>query len=204
MDFGKLFETYGQKKTYQRFDRIYEMGDKSQGIYCMRKGLVGLVRVSKSGSEQLLRFFKPGDFFGHRAILAEEKRHATATALEETDVIFVSEKHLLRELRESPEMCQRVIKTLAVELGRAEEWRVQLTDLAVDARVSEALIYLQQMKPDHIWTRTEIANFCATTTPTVIKVLKRLESKKLIQQNGRKINILDRDRLLSLHENTGL
>jgi len=200
MDFSTLFEQFGQKKKFKRFEKIYEMGEDPKGIFCVREGLVGLVITTQSGSEQLLRLFKPGNFFGHRSILAGEKHHASAVALEETHVVFVDAQKLKEELFQSVEMSQRVIQTLAVELGRAEMLRMTVTESEVMNRVAEALIYLKELKPDHNWTRTEIANFCASTTPTVIRVLAELEERQLIQQLGRKIEILDKKGLLSLSQ----
>jgi CRP-like cAMP-binding protein len=60
---------------------------------------------------------------------------------------------------------------------------------------------LKDLHPDHNWTRQEIANFCASTVSTVIKALSELEELNLIKQDGRSIQVLNRDGLIALQDN---
>ena len=67
-------------------------------------------------------------------------------------------------------------------------------------RVVYALLLFKKLHPEHLWTRTEIANYCASRTPTVIKALGELEKKGAIEQNRRYIEIIDESILMDIVE----
>lgn len=180
---------------YKRGDAIYKAHDKPHGIYFISKGLVSLTISTSLGKEHLVRLFKTHQFFGHRSLFAEENYHATSTALESTLVYFAPTEKVFEVGLKYPRMALSILKTTAKELRRAEVKLTTLTEHDVTTRIIESVIYLQKLYPEHIWTRKEIAEFCGSTSPTVIKVLSRLESRGLVTQEGRRIHIIDRHKL---------
>lgn len=197
-DVIKEVEKVVEKKVFNRGDVLYRADEEPRGIYFISKGLVGLVVFGLSGQEHLVRLYKCWQFFGHRALFAKEKYHATATALEETHVLFVNKDLLCELIRKHWEVSFSFLEVMAQDLRRAEQRIVSRSELDVTARVAESLVFLKDMYPHHRWTRKEIADFCGSTTPTVIKVMAKLEAEGLIEQIGRDIKILSREELLSL------
>ena len=185
-------------KAYRRGDVIYSAGDRPAGLYFINKGLVGLVIQTPEGKEHLVRLFKCDHYFGHRSYFAEEKYHATARALEEVVVTFYPREAIEEKLKTDPKFVRQLLKTLAVELKMAEMKIVSLSEKEVAGRIAEALIYLKELFPNHYWTRQEIADFCGSTAPTVIRTLSQFESEGWIRQQGREIQIVDKTRLLEL------
>lgn len=186
---------------YRRGDKIYVSGDQPRGLFRVEKGLVGLVLIGRqSGQEHLMRFFREGQFFGHRSLFSDEPYHAQAVALEST-TLKVFEKDSLKDfIRQKPELLWSVIQVLSIELRRSEDQHVMILENEIVPRVAQCLIFLKELHPHHNWTRQEIANFCGSTTSTVIKALSQIESLGLILQSGRTIEIRDRAGLLALQE----
>ncbi|MCX7979065.1 MAG: Crp/Fnr family transcriptional regulator, partial [Bdellovibrionaceae bacterium] len=137
-------------------------------------------------------------YFGHRALFSNDTYHANAVALEPTEVAFIDRETVYENLRKDPEVAINIIQVLARQLRQAEERLAAVTDKDVRARVAEALIYLKERYPEHRWTRKEIADFCSSTTATVIKTLAQFEDEGLIAQDGRNIQILKRSHLLAM------
>lgn len=190
-----------QTLELKRGDSVYRQGDIPKGIYFVQKGLVGLVLTgSGSGKEHLLRFFKQGQFFGHRALFSNEGYHGNAIALEPTILKLVPKNTVLSVLEKNPIFYKDVITVLANELRRCEIQHVMILENQILGRIAQALVYLKDLHPDHNWTRQEIANFCASTVSTVIKTLAQLEESGYIAQEGRAITILDRDGLIALQD----
>ncbi len=183
---------------YKRHDKIYTAGDVPKGIYVIKAGLVGLVALTPKGSEHLLRLFKPNDFFGHRSYFAKELHHANSICLEPSSIGLVNPEIIEKVLVDFPSTQRILIETLAKELGIAELQRIRVTDQEVLQRIASALIYLKEIHPNHNWTRSEIAQFCASTTPTIIRGLAELEKQKMIKQIGRQIEISNRNALILL------
>lgn len=185
----------------KRGDSIYQQGDTPKGVYFVQKGLVGLMLSgSGSGKEHLLRFFKQGQFFGHRALFSNEGYHGNTIALESTTLKLVPKSVVLNVLEKNPIFYKNIVEVLANELRRCELQHVMILENQILGRVAQALVYLKDLHPDHNWTRQEIANFCASTPSTVIKTLARLEDSGYIAQEGRSIAILNREGLISLQD----
>ncbi len=194
----KIYLKSRRLKSFKRGERIYQAAEKCGGICVLEKGLVGLVYHSAKGSDHLLRLFKAGQFFGHRSYFAEEDHHATALALEQCEVGFLDRELFEGILASEPGLIRIILKTTAKELRRAEIHRVIVSEEDVLARTAHALLVLKEMDPKHSWTRSEIANFCASTSPSIVRALTRLEDEGLIQQKGREILILRPEELAQI------
>lgn len=196
-----LFNAQSQTIELKRGESIYRQGDVPKGIYFVNTGLVGLVLVgSASGKEHLLRFFKQGQFFGHRALFSNEGYHGDTVALEPTVLKLVPKNVVLNVLEKNPALYKDVVTVLANELRRCELQHVMILENQILGRIAQSLVYLKDLHPEHNWTRQEIANFCASTVSTVIKTLAQLEESGYIAQEGRTITILNRDGLISLQD----
>lgn len=196
------FESQSQALSFKRGDAIYRQGDTPKGMYFVKKGLVGLVIVAaQSGKEHLLRFFRQGQFFGHRALFSEEGYHGSTIALEATEIRFVPREVILNAIAKHPELLKEVVQVLSKELRRSETHQVMILENQILGRIAQSLVYLKDIHPEHNWTRQEIANFCASTVSTVIKGMARLEDLGLIEQEGRAVRLVDREGLLALVEN---
>lgn len=195
------FETQAKTIEFKRGDHIYRSGDQPKGLYFIQDGLVGLILLgASSGKEHLVRFFRTGQFFGHRSLFSNEGYHGSAVALEKTILKLVPRQTVLEALEKEPRLYKDVIRVLSKELRQCETQHVMILENQILPRIAQALVYLKDLHPNHNWTRQEIANFCASTVSTVIKGMAQLEEMGLISQSGRSIQILNRDGLISLQE----
>lgn len=199
-DVQKKMEASAIKLSLKRGDVIYRPGEQPKGIYLVDSGLVGLLFLTESGKEHLLRFFRRDQFFGHRSLFSSEVYHAQSIALEPSELRLIPKNVVLHVLKEHPALFEDVARVLAAELGQAERQHVMILENQILPRVAQALIYLKDIEPSHNWTRQEIANFTASTVSTVIKAMAELEDLGLIRQSGRVFEVVDRQGLLSLQE----
>ncbi|MFM6927125.1 MAG: Crp/Fnr family transcriptional regulator [Bdellovibrio sp.] len=196
MELQQIFQDARLLK-FKRGDVIYKMGELPQNIYLLQSGLVGLVVWGESGKDHLLRLFKQGQIFGHRSFFAKEKYHASATVLQDTEVLVLSKDEMRARMKGNCDLAEKLLETLATELRRSEEKQVVLTEKDVTGRIAEAVVYFKELHPTHSWTRQEIADFCGTTVATVIRTLAGFVDDGLIEQQGREIIILKKDELLA-------
>lgn len=195
------FEAASSRLEKKRGEYVYQQGEQPKGLYFIESGLVGLVLIgANSGKEHLLRFFRAGQFFGHRALFSQEGYHGSTQALEPTRLRFVPKSILLATLEKHSSLYKSLVLVLAKELRRSEEQHVMILENQILSRIALALVYLKDLNPDHNWTRQEIANFTASTTSTVIKAMAEIENMGLIRQEGRHIQILNRDGLIDLQD----
>lgn len=211
MEFKELWSDLPQEIKWQldsrsftidvkRGEHIYQQGDKPKGIYFVKQGLVGLTKIGLTGKEHLLRFFRQGQFFGHRSLFSNEDYHGSTVALEQTKLKLVSKETVLEVLNSNPKLLFGVVDVLSRELRRCENQHVLILDNQINIRVAQGLVFLKDLHPNHNWTRQEIANFCASTVSTVIKSLSNLEELGFIKQEGRSIHIINREKLVSMQD----
>lgn len=197
----KDFEASSRVLIKKRGEFIYQEGDQPEGLYFIEEGLVGLLLVgASSGKEHLLRFFRNGQFFGHRSLFAQEGYHGSTVALRASRIKVVPKSVVMGALDRCPSLYKELTFVLAKQLRRCEVQHVMILENQILSRTALALIYLKDLHPEHMWTRQEIANFCASTTSTIIKALAEIEAMGLIYQEGRKIEILDREALINLQD----
>lgn len=195
------FESSARTIELKRGEIIYRQLEEPKGLYFVKKGLVGLVLSGRSSArEHLLRFFRQNQFFGHRALFSNEGYHGTTVALEPTILKLVPQSVVMSAIDKYPILLKDVVRVLAKELRRIEIQHVMILENQILARAAQSLVYLKDLHPEHNWTRQEIANFCASTVSTIIKTLAQLEEMGLISQDGRTINIVNRDGLIALQD----
>jgi CRP/FNR family transcriptional regulator len=192
---------------FKKGQTIFNDGNFPQGTYYVNKGVLKLVRTNNEGKEQILRFAKNGDFIGYRALIAEEPFVATAICIEETVVCFIPRNVFIKILDENHGMTKEVMKSLSHDLGVVEERVQSLAQKSVRERLAETLLFLQQTfsgssssdQEDgviHITLpREDIANIVGTATETIIRLLSEFKHDKYIELDGKKIKIINKQKL---------
>ncbi len=107
-------------------------------------------------------------------------------------------------LEENSAIAKDLLKSICHELGTVEERVQSLAQKSVRERLAETLLFLHhtfnsQNDDDaviHITLpREDIANIVGTATETVIRLLSEFKSDKLIELQGKKIRLLNMEKL---------
>lgn len=201
----ELVSTAKSCSHYKKGQSIFYEDNIPLGIYCLSKGAVKLTRSNKDGKEQIIRFAREGEFLGYRALIADEPLVATATCIEDTVCCFIPKSVFLDLIDKNNQINKHMLKSLCHDLGIADERIQSLAQKSVRERLAETLLFLQKTFTDESRTddnlisvtlpREDIANIVGTATETVIRLLSEFKSDKLIDMEGKKIRILNRDAL---------
>lgn len=197
--------------VYKRGQVLFNEGGHPLGLFCINNGKVKLAHAGQDGKEQIVRLAKEGDVLGYRALLSNERYHANAVALDDTNICFIPRDTFFKVLQDNPGLSLEIIKMLSLELRRAEQ---QITDLAqkpVRERMAEALLFLKETygyEEDEATinvalTREDLANLVGTATETAIRLLSDLKSEKIVELAGKKIKIINMHKLIrvaNLHD----
>ena len=146
---------------------------------------------------------KPIGFIGYRAFFAEEIHIASAEALEDSIVCRIKTELILDIVRTTPDLAMSIIRALATDLGFSHRRTVTLTQKHIRGRLAEALLVLKETygyEADGCTlkiclTREDLANLSNMTTANAIRTLSQFATEHLITVDGRKIKIIDEDRL---------
>lgn len=188
---------------YKRGQTIFYEGNRSSGLYCVFQGKIKVFKLGDEGRDQIVRLAKKGDILGYRALISGEVYSASAAAIEDCMICFISRSLFLEYLERFPQMTMKVMRLFSLDLKKAESRLTDLTQKPVRERMAEAICMIKETfgvdkegNIDANLTRQEFANIIGTTTETAIRFLSNFKKEKLIDMNGRKIRILDQGALL--------
>ena len=190
-------------KMYRKGDLIYEEGNKPFGLICLITGKAKIAKKGIAGREQIVRMAKPVGFIGYRAFFAEEMHIASAEALEESIVCIMKTELIFGIVRSNSDVAMNVIRALATDLGFSNRRTVTLTQKHIRGRLAESLLFLKdtygveedQCTLSIYLSREDLANLSNMTTSNAIRTLSNFATEKLIIIDGRKIKIIDEERL---------
>ena len=98
-------------RRYEPQETIFKEGDPGDGIYLMRNGKVQITAIVGEGEERrVLSELNEGDFFGEMAVLDDEPRSASATAVDQSELYFIPRDQLNGMLERNPLMAVSLMK----------------------------------------------------------------------------------------------
>ncbi len=182
---------------------IYKEGERPTGLICLSDGKVKIYKEGFGGREQIVRLAKPVGFIGYRALFAEENYLASAMALENSVICVIEKEAFFEVLRSNSNLSFQIIKSLATELGFSNSRCVTLTQKHVRGRLAESLLVLMEtygLEEDGITigaylSREDIASLSNMTNSNAIRTLRQFEQENVIAIEGRKIRIVNLQKL---------
>jgi CRP/FNR family transcriptional regulator len=190
--------------TYKKGQVLFYEGTEPMGLFCVHEGKVKVSQTSSNGREQIILISKKDDFLGYRALLSEERYGATATVIEEASICFIPKNDFVSVLTSNPIFLQKMLKEVCKTLGIIETKLTQFSRNSVRERLAGTILMLKETygmegeiseSIDIILTREEIADIVGTSTETVIRLLSEFKSDGIVALNGKKIKVLDINRL---------
>jgi CRP-like cAMP-binding protein len=188
---------------YKKGEIIFKEGDKPTGLICLSEGKVKIFKEGIGGREQIVRMASPVGFIGYRALFAEENYISSAIAIEDSIICVIDKDCLYRILLLDSALALNIIKIMATELGFSISRIVSLTQKHIRGRLAESLLFLKNkygLENDNATinaylSREDIANLSNMTTSNAIRTLSNFASEEVISISGRKIKILNVEKL---------
>lgn len=188
--------------TIKKGEPIFEEGEVTNGIYCVKDGVCKLSKLSDNGKDQIVKLVKPGELLGQRSMISDEPANLSAVALEDMEVCFIPRSEVMQFFTQNNQFSMNVMKTICEDLKGADDHMVNMAQKTVRQRLVETLIYLEETfgkNEDgslHIQlSREELAGMIGTATESCIRLLSELNKSDLIELNGKKIFITDKNKL---------
>lgn len=190
-------------QKYKKNETIYCEGESPTHLMCLLNGKVKIYKDGVGGRSQIIRMIKPVEFFAYRAYFAKENFVTAAAAFEPSTICMIPMSAIEHLLGQNNELAMFFIKQLSIDLGIADERTVNLTQKHIRGRLAESLIFLKEsygLEEDQstlsiYLSREDLANLSNMTTSNAIRTLSNFASERLITIDGRKIKIIDEEKL---------
>ncbi len=186
--------------------RVFSEGDKSREIYFVQSGKVRIERIRDKNVIELAELNK-GAIFGEMAMIDGKPRSATAVALEDAELLVITEEEFEKKSVSIPTWYMSILKILSHKLrGVDEQLRVCSRYHAI-ANVANLLVLLykstrRKEKGDIAFglapVREELCDVLGLNTSAIDDAVEYLEKQDMISFSGNRLSIEDTERLHSL------
>ncbi len=195
--------TFDRKCTvYKKGSTLYHEGNRIHNFYCVYSGIIKQYKTGIEGKEQIVTFAQAGDIIGYRSILSKESACNTAKVIEEVVLCTIPGEVLFQLMEHNNQFSMDLMRMACKELGEAHQFLTDIAQKSVRERLAEVLIKLKEIfSVDQngfikvLLTREEMAGMVGTATESVIRLLSEFKSDQYIEMNGRRIRILNEERL---------
>jgi CRP/FNR family transcriptional regulator len=117
----KDFDQIKSLAVYPKRTILFAEGRPVRGIYILCDGRAKLSIGAQAGKRLTLRIAGPGEVLGLGAVMSNTRYEVTAEVLDDSQVVFVRRKDLVRFLREHRAICMQVVQMLSQDLHGAYE-----------------------------------------------------------------------------------
>ena len=186
-------------KQFKKNQIIYAEHDAPEYLYCLLTGKAKMYKDGIGGRQQILRLYRPIQYFGYRAYFAGEPYVSSVAAVEAATIGMIPMDLVKEIIDQNRQVAWFFIHELSRNLGGSDTKIVNLTQKHIRGRLAEALILLVDnygLEDDgetlNIYmAREDIANLSNMTTSNAIRTLSAFTTEKIITVDGRRIKILD-------------
>ena len=204
-EIGKL-DQIKHCQFYKKGEILFHEGAYPRGLYCVQSGKIKITQTGVDGKEQIVHLIHDGDVMGHRAILSEDTYSGTAVAMEDSHVCFIPKAPFYSMAETSSKLALKIAHMLSNELREAEQKITHTAQHPVRDRIAQCLLILKKnygVEPDGatinmIIKREDLANLASTTRESATRLLYDLQEQKIIELVGKKIKIIDEQKLIGI------
>lgn len=190
-------------QKYKKNETIYCEGETPTHLMCLLTGKVKIYKDGVGGRSQIIRVIKSHEYFAYRAYFAEEDYVTAAAAFEPCTICLIRMPTIISLIQENAELAMFFIRQLSIDLGISDERTVSLTQKHIRGRLAESLLFLKdtygveedQCTLSIYLSREDLANLSNMTTSNAIRTLSNFAAEKLIIIDGRKIKLIEEDKL---------
>lgn len=198
-------ENIAVDKHYNKGDVIFYDGDEGVGFYLVASGSVSVYKLSPEGKEQILHIVREGDTIGAVPVFSGKSFPANARAISKSHLLFFDRNKFIQLITNKPSLTMNILALLSMRL---REFTIQVENLSlkeIPGRLAAYLLYLaqEQGNKDLIKlniSKLQLANLLGTGPESLSRALGNMKSKKLIEEKGANIKLLNRILLEELAE----
>ncbi|HEY4616934.1 MAG TPA: Crp/Fnr family transcriptional regulator [Flavobacterium sp.] len=193
--------------TIKKGEVIFEEGENVNGIFCVKKGVCKLTKLSPNGKDHIVKLVSKGELLGQRSLISDEPVNLSAVALEDMEVCFIPKTEVMGFFDKNNQFSMNVMKTICGDLKEADSHMVDMAQKSVKERLAETLLHLQDsfgVNEDGSLkvqlSRDELASMIGTATESCIRLLSDFKKLGLIELTGKKITLKDIGKLKRIAE----
>ena len=197
------------RKHLSEGELLFSEGEPCAGLHIIAQGKVRIFKTSVGGREQVLALNGPGESVAELPVFDGGPYPASAMAVEDTEIAFISRRDFHAYCLEHPEVALKVLTFVGVRLRRLVGIIEELSFTTIRQRLISALLKLAQTEGKKTErgiefqlpaTHQELASQLGTVRELISRNLMRLQAEGLLEVDARQIVVKDMNGLSALIE----
>ena len=202
-DLKALDNVIRRRRPLRKGEQLYRLGDPLKSLYAVRTGTLKTAGLMEDGRVQVTGFHLPGELLGMDAINTD--RHpCSAEALETSEVCEIPYDALEELAQKVPGLQHQLFRIMSREIVEDERLLMMLGRMSAEERLASCLLSFSRRherlgKSGALFklsmSRQDLGDYLGLALETVSRLFSRFQEEKLIEIQGRHVNLLNLDRL---------
>jgi CRP-like cAMP-binding protein len=104
--------------SVKKGDQLFKEKDETKGLWLVHTGKIEISRITADGWRQTLVVLPAGQFFGELSILENRKHVASATALEDTELLLIPKEDFDNLVQKDCVLALKLVMKLAIAMSK--------------------------------------------------------------------------------------
>ena len=188
------------RKLFSAGELLFSEGEPCNGLQIIARGKVRIFKTSVNGREQVLAVNVPGESIAEVPVFDGGPYPASAVAIEDTEIAFISRRDFNAYCLEHPEVSLKVLTVVGARLRRLVGIIEELSFTTILQRLIATLLKLAQSEGKKTArgiefqlpaSHQELANQLGTVRELISRNLTRLQAEGLLDVDARQIVVKD-------------
>jgi CRP/FNR family transcriptional regulator len=188
---------------YSKGETVFKQRGRASNLVFLHRGIVKFSYQYDSGSNYIMTIIKGPALLGGANLFFNESNIFSVTAMEESEICLIDIEKLKGLAVRHPKYIMALCESAIGMFQHSIFHFISLAHNQVNGRIANILLYLW----DHVYknsgfdftvSRKEISEFAACSHENVITTLSKFKKEGLIHLEGKKIIIVDHERLINI------
>ncbi|MEF8811789.1 MAG: Crp/Fnr family transcriptional regulator [Bacteroidales bacterium] len=189
--------------NYHKNDVIFKQDTRTSHVMYILSGLIKIYRESRNNKTKIIKLGIPGEFLGLNSVFGEETFSYSAAAVENTTVYIIDREVFESLVRNNGVYSHEILKTITSENLKIFKRLVSQSQKQLPGRIADIIVYFAEKIYDSNQfsfplTRMEMAELAGTTKESLIRTLTEFKHDKIIELEGKHVNIKSYDIIKTL------
>lgn len=196
----KMLATRTVRKFFAAGELLFSESEPCSGLHVIARGKVRIFKMSPNGREQVLAINGPGESIAELPVFDGGPFPASAMAIEDTEIAFISRRDFNAFCLEHPEVSLKVLSVVGSRLRRLVGIIEELSFTTIRQRLISVLVKLAQTEGRKTEngieiqlpaSHQELANQLGTVRELISRNLMRLQAEGMLEVDARRILVKD-------------
>lgn len=208
--FKQLIPSEKEFISYSKTQILYNTGENickekayASSVLYIADGLVKVYLEGPNNRHINLKILKTSEYIGLSSIYGDNIYHYSAVAMVDSLICMINKDSFRKVLADNGQFASEIIQWYCLNETHLFKRIKSLGEKQMHGRIADTLLMLcsEDFDQDLLFnnlSRKDIAEFACISTESTVRLLTELSHEGVIELDGKKINLLDRNRLIEI------